>query len=252
MLTDNSISRSSAENKNLGEYQMSNRRTKTIGDLKISLGHRRNTHWKTILNNPGRKLNPYIYPGMNDKQVRTLVTELNNADVQKKSTMRREAKEKRRFYFEEEERKKRDEEKKQREARAKKREEKAFLAGQKSKVTYFLEDLNDISVMLNTYLPAIQRGEKFLILVGDVFYTLSLSKYEDLVKLIENMMIEEVAEQIDSDTEIITTILLSQNVTIQRPKERIGATYNIRDGEFFPYTHDFDLSLACFQVGRSK
>jgi hypothetical protein len=54
------------------------------------------------------------------------------------------------------------------------------------------------------------------------------------------MMIEEVAEFIDSDTEIITAILLSQSVTIQRPKERVGATYNIRNGEFFPYTHDFN------------
>ena len=238
--SDNSISRSPAENKNPRPMIRSMSQRQTIGDLKIALGFRRNTHWKTILNNPGRKLRPYIYPGMDDKKARALVTELINADAQKKSAMRREAQKRTRIYFEEEEEKKREEEKKQREARAKKREEKAFIAGQKTQITYQLEDLNDISVMLNTYLPAIQRGEKFLILVGEIWYTLSLSKYEDLVKLIESMMIEEVAEFIDSDTEIIATILHSQSVTIQRPKERVGATYNIRDGEFFPYTHDFN------------
>ena len=99
MLIDNSISRSPAENKNPRPMIRSMSQRQTIGDLKIALGFRRNTHWKTILNNPGRKLRPYIYPGMDDKQVRALVTELINTDAQKKSAMRREAQKRRRIFF---------------------------------------------------------------------------------------------------------------------------------------------------------
>ena len=104
--------------------------------------------------------------------------------------------------------------------------------------------------MLDRYLVRLQAGERFLIIVGETWYTLSLAKYEDLTRLVSNIS-EVDGEPFESDQQLLSNVVNS-SVTVERPGLRLGRDYEFTNGEFFAYTHDYedsDLSKELANLG---
>ena len=84
-------------------------------------------------------------------------------------------------------------------------------------------------------------GGKFLIEVGQNWYTFSLAKYEELTQQISNALARSEPDYgwLESDAQLLQ-LSIDNSITFSRPAPRIGANFNIVNGEFFPYLHDFD------------
>ena len=171
--------------------QRSNTVRQSIAQTKITLGHRARTHYKTMLTNPSNKLAPYIFPGMNVEQLKSLAKVLSTANPKQRTQLKKDAGDKRRNHALEQEQKRKEAlAAKRQEAVARRNllfQENSFFRGLAEEVKYIFTDEHDFQKMLDRYLPRLQAGERFLINAGDVWYTLSLAKYEELTRLITNI-----------------------------------------------------------------
>ena len=106
--------------------------------------------------------------------------------------------------------------------------------------------------VLNLFIPQLQNGERFLMKLGELNYTLALEKYEDLMKLViskmENNHIATIDPSAGSDSEIVSNIEADDMtvLTITRPSDRVGERpFTRNSGEFSPYIHDFEDEELC-------
>ena len=236
--------RFSQKNKNLG-YKQDMPATKiTIAQVKNSLGHRPRTHYKTMLANPSRKLQPFMFPGMTIDQLKSLAKVLSTADPKQRTQIKKEAGDKRRAFALEQEQKRKDElAAKRQEAIARRTQsrilaqENTFMRGLAEEIQYNFTDEHDFQKMLDRYLPRLQAGERFLINVGETWFTLSLAKYEELTRLITNIYETPLAEE--SDVQLIS-VVVNSTVTVERPGLRLGRDYEFANGEFLAYTHSYE------------
>ena len=67
----------------------------SIAQTKISLGHRARTHYKSMLANPSSKLQPFLFPGMNVEQLKSLAKVLTKADPKQRTQLKKDASKKR-------------------------------------------------------------------------------------------------------------------------------------------------------------
>jgi len=231
----------------------------SISDLKKFFGFKPRTRYSTILKNPTTKFQPFMYPKMTAGELKTLVKKLQRADTRQRTQLKTDAAEKRRIHALEQERKRKEALAAKRQEAAARRhqtaQEQAFLKGLIEKVHYRFTDESDFQKLLNRYLPRLQLGERFLLKTDDQWYTLSLDKYEELTKIME---IEERSNQ-TSDGQLIDAIV-NTSLTIERPGLRLGRDYTFQNGEFLPYTHDYDdddlakelANLGCWRVVDEK
>ena len=213
----------------------------TMAQVKKSLGHRARTHYKTMLSKPSTKLQPFIFPGMNVEQLKFLTKVLSTTNPKQRTQLKKEASEKRRIHALAEERKrkealavKRQEAVTIRNQLAQDRQENTFLQGLAEEVQYNFTDEHDFQKMLDRFLPRLQAGERFLINVGETWFTLSLAKYEELTKIIETVVELREEEEVASDGQLIAVVVKSI-VTVERPRLRLGRDFEFANGEFFPY-----------------
>ena len=88
--------------------QRSNTVRQSIAQTKITLGHRARTHYKTMLTNPSNKLAPYIFPGMNVEQLKSLAKVLSTANPKQRTQLKKDAGDKRRNHALEQEQKRKE------------------------------------------------------------------------------------------------------------------------------------------------
>ena len=239
--------RFSQKNKNLGYKQDMSRRSsvrQSIAQVKISLGHRPRSHYKTMLANPSNKLQPFVFPGMSVDQLKSLAKVLLTSDPRQRSQLKKDASDRqRRHALEQEQKRKEALAVKRQEAVARRNQiaqENTFLRGLAEEVKYNFTDENDFQKMLDRYLPRLQTGERFLIKVGgwlETWFTLSLAKYEEITEIITTIREAPAAEE--SDMELMS-VIVNSDVTVQRPGLRLGRDYEFANGEFLPYTHDYE------------
>ena len=214
----------------------------TKSQVKKSLGFRHGTHYGTMLTNPTVKLQAFIYPKMSETNLKTLVKTLETADVNQKNAMKKEASDKRRIHTLEQERKRKEKLVARRQEAVMKRtqlaQEKLFLNNLAEEVEYNFADENDFQRMLNRYLPRLQAGERFLIKVGETWYTLSLTKFEELTKQMKTVVEQRDATEGSDDT--LIDVVVNSTVTVERPGLRLGRDYTFANGEFLPYTHNYE------------
>lgn len=225
----------------------------SISQVKKSLGFRPGTHYQTMIRNPTTKLQPFLFPGMNVEQLKSLAKILSTADPKQRTQLKKEAGDKRRIHALEQERKRKEELAAKRQEAVTRRsqlaQENMFLRNLAKEVQYKFTDEQDFQKMLDRFLPRLQAGERFLIIVGETWYTLSLAKYEELTRLITNIHEVPVAEE--SDVQLVN-VLVNSEVTVERPGPRLGRDYEFVNGEFLPYTHDYkdpDLSNELANLG---
>ena len=81
--------------KNVGYEQDMPQQSKTVrqtmAQVKKSLGFRAGTHYKTMLKNPSNKLAPYLFPGMDVKELKTLANILSTADPKTRTELKKNA-----------------------------------------------------------------------------------------------------------------------------------------------------------------
>ena len=212
--------------------------------VKKSLGFRLGTHYETMLRNPTSKLQAFIYPKTSETDLKTLVKTLETADTNKKNELKKEAATKRLKAKEEAELKRKGElATKRQEAVAKRTQlaqENLFFRGLAEEVQYNFVDENDFQKMLDRYLSRLQAGERFVINVGEVWYTLSLAKYEELARLIASSSVVEQRDAIEGSDDILINVVVNSTITVSRPGLRLGRDYEFANGEFLPYTHNFE------------
>ena len=88
------------KNKNLGYDQRMPQSRKilakqTISQVKKSLGFRPRTHYQTMIRNPTSKLQPFLFPGMDVEQLKSLAKVLSTADTKQRSQLKNDASKKR-------------------------------------------------------------------------------------------------------------------------------------------------------------
>lgn len=236
------------------QYMPATQKIFKIGDVKKFLGHRARTHYKTMLLSPSAKLQPFLFPGMNVDQLKSLAKVLMKSDPRLRSQLKKEAGDRRRLYaFEQELKRKETLATKRLEAVTRRNQiaqENTFLRGLAAEMQYNFTDEHDFQKMLDRYLVRLQAGERFLISVGETWYTLSLAKYEELTRLVSNIS-EVDGEPFESDQQLLSNVVNS-SVTVERPGLRLGRDYEFTNGEFFAYTHDYedsDLSKELANLG---
>jgi len=118
------------------------------------------------------------------------------------------------------------------------RGERDLIMGRRRSMTYEPSEEPELRRMLDYFLPAMQRGERFIIVAGATRYTLSLARYEDLIaRLQADMVLLE--EGHGSDAAIID-VMINNRFRIERPDHRKGAKWSRKAGEFFAWTHDYE------------
>ncbi len=140
------------------------------------------------------------------------------------------------------------------------RSQKAYMEGRTTKANYRLRGYGEVKRTLDAYLPALENGGKFIIQSDETYYTLSLEKYEDLMRLVDGAISGE-GRGIDlpfSDGEV--TDKMSSGGAFSIGNVGGGNGYNFRGGAYFPYTHDFDCGdlsetlerLGCFKEVKKE
>ena len=112
--------------------------------------------------------------------------------------------------------------------------------------------IKNLKEVLNLFLPRLQSGRRFFMNLGNLHCTLTLEKYEDLMKLIifkmENSHMVSFDASSESDSEIISNIEAGDMtvLTITHPMDRVGERSFTRDsGDFFPCVHGFEDEKLC-------
>ena len=206
------------------------------------MGFRPGTHYETMMRNPTLKLQPFLHPEMKALDIKMLVKTLETTDPKQRSQLKKEAGDKRRIHALEQERKRKEEIATKRQEAVTRRtqlaQEKLFLHNLAEEVEYNFADENDFQRMLNRYLPRLQAGERFLIKVGETWYTLSLAKFEELTKKMETVV--EQRDAIEGSDDNLIDVVVNSTVTVERPGLRLGRDYEFANGEFLPYTHNYE------------
>ena len=225
----------------------------TKSQVKKSLGFRPGTHYGTMLKTPTSKLQRFIYPKMSETDLKILVKTLETADTNQKNAVKKDAGDKRRIHALEQERKRKEELATKRQEAVMRRtqlaQEKLFLHNLAEEVQYNFADENDFQKMLDRYLSRLQAGERFVINVGEVWYTLSLAKYEELARLIASSSVVEQRDAIEGSDDILINVVVNSTITVSRPGLRLGRDYEFANGEFLPYTHYFSPPLSRVKHG---
>ena len=104
--------------------------------------------------------------------------------------------------------------------------------------------------MLNLFLPQLQNGERYVMSIRRLYYTLTLEKYEDLIQLINKKLDNNMVEEYSGDSRGLFLEQVQAEdlsiLTISKPKDRVAErSFTRNSGEFFPYTHDFDDKELC-------
>lgn len=143
------------------------------------------------------------------------------------------------------------------------RSQRAYQRGDTAEANYKLKGYREVKNVLDSYLPALEDGGRFIINQDDRYYTLTLENYEDLSRQV-NSKIEfeenEYAESggddyTESDMLTVDGMKSGGNFSISNPSERAGGGYYFRGGAYFPYLHDFDddkLTETLFELGVFK
>lgn len=250
----NTDTRLAPAEKNIGFQQMPTRRKllakASRSQVKKSLGFPSGTHYETMLHNPTSKLKQFMYPGMKASDIKKLVKMLESADVKKKNRLRSEARQRTLEFNREDAIKGRALRAAARQERATRREDnnrlrqnhfevRSFLSNNKNSAKVNVSSEEELQTILDSFLFYLQEGEKFLIEVGQNWYTFSLAKYEELTRQISNAVLRFDALEQTSDAELLQSSIVN-SMTFSRPAPRIGANFRLVNGEFFPYLHDFD------------
>eukprot|EP00966_Prymnesium_polylepis_P318161 7349199-Prymnesium_polylepis.1 len=132
-----------------------------------------------MIRNPTTKLQPFLFPGMNVEQLKSLAKILSTADPKQRTQLKKEASDKRRIHALEQERKRKEELAAKRQEAVTRRsqlaQENMFLRNLTKEVQYKFTDEQDFQKMLDRFLPRLQAGERYLINNGETWYTLSLA-----------------------------------------------------------------------------
>ena len=129
-------------------------------------------------------------------------------------------------------------------------------------MTLKVNSRDDMRKMFNQLASLLEKHPKLILTVNKTHYTLSHETWEHLKKTLEDNIVRvEVDSRMtgatESDMEIVRSITHKGEVTVSVPKGRTAERkWTRRDGEFFPYTHDFECeelstelaSLGCWRA----
>jgi hypothetical protein len=145
------------------------------------------------------------------------------------------------------------------------RSQRAYMEGRSGEANYRLSGYRELQNTLDAYLPALEDGGRFIINQDGRYFTLSLEKYEDLTRLInQRLMFGDMfgfdGDYYESDQEVVEGMSGGGGFSIGNPSARAGGGYNFRGGAYFPYTHDFECSeltsalhnLGCFKTVKKE
>ena len=151
------------------------------------------------------------------------------------------------------------------------RSQRAYQRGETNQANYKLKGYREVQRMLNSYLPALEDGGKFVIEINGTYYTLTLENYEDLTRMVNRKLelediildseLQEYAaegganEYTESDGIVVDGMANGGSFSVGNPSARSGGGYYYRGGAFFPYTHNFeceDLTTTLHGLGVYK
>ena len=115
-----------------------------------------------------------------------------------------------------------------------------FLRGETDEINYIFRDAEHLVSTLERFVPMMHNGERFVLKFGDKYITLSLEKYEDILRLVNSWVIRDVIPVGVSDEELVEYIIEKKEITLMRPHARMGGNWTRAQGEFFPYIHSFE------------
>ena len=115
-----------------------------------------------------------------------------------------------------------------------------FLRGETDEINYIFRDAEHLVSTLERFVPMMHNGERFVLKFGDKYMTLSLEKYEDILRLVNSWVIRDVIPVGVSDEELVEYIIEKKEITLMRPHARMGGNWTRAQGEFFPYIHSFE------------
>ena len=140
------------------------------------------------------------------------------------------------------------------------RSQRAYMEGRSNQANYRLNGYQEVQNTLDSYLPALEDGGRFIINNGDRYFTLSLEKYEELTRLITaRLMFGDMfgyeGDYEESEYETVEGMSSGGSFSIGNPSARAGGGYHFRGGAYFPYLHDFECleltqtlcNLGCFK-----
>ena len=109
------------------------------------------------------------------------------------------------------------------------------MRGETDEINYIFRDAEHLVSTLERFVPMMHNGERFVLKFGDKYMTLSLEKYEDILRLVNSWVIRDVIPVGVSDEELVEYIIEKKEITLMRPHARMGGNWTRAQGEFFPY-----------------
>ena len=122
-----------------------------------------------------------------------------------------------------------------------------YLRGNTQEANLNLNSTGQIQGFLDSMLPRLERGERFVLNNGNRYFTLTNEKYVDIQTWLtalqvfgDGFMVGGFGdEQAYSDGEAEDQEFYT-NMTVSTAPDRAGGAYGFAQGAYFPYTHDFD------------
>ena len=100
-----------------------------------------------------------------------------------------------------------------------------FLRGETDEINYIFRDAEHLVSTLERFVPMMHNGERFVLKFGDKYITLSLEKYEDILRLVNSWVIRDVIPVGVSDEELVEYIIEKKEITLMRPHARMGGNW---------------------------
>lgn len=122
-----------------------------------------------------------------------------------------------------------------------------YLRGNTQEASLNLNSTGQIQGFLDSMLPRLERGERFILNNGNRYFTLTNEKYVDIQTWLTAQQVFGDGfrvggfgdEQAYSDGEAEDQEFYT-NMTVSTAPGRAGGGYGFAQGAYFPYTHDFD------------